>query len=74
MGGNGLWLHQGRFRVDIMENFCMEWSAQGCGGVPILEGFNWCVDVALGDRGSGDQGGAAGLMVGLGDLRSLFQP
>lgn len=35
---------------------------------PPLEGFNRCVDVALGDTGRG------GLMLGLHDLRGLFPP
>ena len=39
---------------------------------PPLEVFKSRVDVALRDVGSGRGGG--GLMVGLGDLRGLFQP
>ena len=37
-----------------------------------LEAFKNCVDVALRDEVSGHTGD--GLMVGLGDLRGLFQP
>jgi len=39
---------------------------------PSLEVFNSRVDLALGDMVSGR--GGDGLMVGLGDLRGLFQP
>jgi len=39
---------------------------------PCLEAFKKQVDVALRDVGSGHGGG--GLMVGLDDLRRLFQP
>ena len=39
---------------------------------PSLEVFKSCVDVALRDVVSGHGGG--GLVVGLGDLRGLFQP
>ena len=38
---------------------------------PSLEVFKKCVDVALKDVVSGHSGG--GLVVGLGDLRGLFQ-
>ena len=39
---------------------------------PSLEVFNSRVDLALGDMVSGH--GGDGLMVGVGDLRGLFQP
>ena len=43
MRGNGLQLHQGRFRLDSRKNLLKEWSrieqaAQGCGGVTIPGG------------------------------------
>jgi len=54
--GNGLKLHQGRFRLEIGENFCTErvvrpWPRlpRAVGESPSLEGFRNRVDVALGD-------------------------
>lgn len=55
------------------------WSSigTGCTGQwfksPSLEGFKRFVDVAFGDMFSGGLG-CAGLMVGLDELRNLFQP
>jgi len=54
--GNGLKLHQGRFRLDIGKNFFTEravrpWTRlpRAVGESPSLEGFKNRVDVALGD-------------------------
>jgi len=53
---NGLKLHQGRFRLDIKENFFTErvvkhWTRLPRAVVesPFLEGFKNHVDVAIGD-------------------------
>ena len=54
--GNGLRLHQGRFRLDIGKNFfpgrvVRPWPRlpRAVGESPSLEGFRNRVDVALGD-------------------------
>ena len=71
---DGLTLRQGRSRFDIREHFFPERvvihcsrSAWGAVGSPSLEVFQDHGDVALKDM-------VSGLMVGLGDLRGLFQP
>ena len=53
---DGLKLHQGRFRLDIWENFftdrvvrCWTRLPRAVGESPSLEGFKNHVDVALGD-------------------------
>ena len=56
--GNGLELHQGRFRMDIRENFFTQRVVKHRNRLPravvespSLEGFNRRVDVVLGDVG-----------------------
>lgn len=73
---NGLKLYQGRFRLDIGENFYteMDWHRlpRAVVNLPSLEGFKSHVDEALGDMDSGNLGSAG--LVGLNDLSGLFQP
>lgn len=52
---NGLKLHQGRFRLDMRDNFfperlgqVFEQAAEGCGGIAVLETFKNPVDVTGG--------------------------
>lgn len=70
---------QGRFRLDMRKNFFSQRAVRQCHRLPrevvqspSLELFQNRVDVAPRDAVSGHGGG--GLMVGLGDLRDLFQP
>jgi len=67
-------------RLDIWKRFFSKitvrhWNrlhGEVAGSPPSLEVFKNCLDVALRDVVSGHGGG--GLMVGLDDLRDLFQP
>jgi len=79
MSGNGLKLGQGRFKLDIRkkllsERVIMHWHRlpRQLVGSLSLEVFKNCGDVALKDLVSGH--GGNGLVVGLDDLRGLFQP
>ena len=78
MRGNGLKLHQGRFRLGIRRTFSekevRQWHRLPREVVQSLslEVFQNRVDVALRAMVSGQGGGR--LVAGLDDLRDLFQP
>jgi len=69
--GNGLRLHQGRFRLEgsVGLNF---WEPRQVVKSPFVKVFKKHIDVALRDMISGH--GGDGLMVVLDDLSGLFQP
>jgi len=71
MRANGLKLYQGKFRLHIRKNLLSERVVRYWNSLP-REVFKNRVDVALRDTLSGHYGD--GLIVELGDLRSLFQP
>lgn len=67
----------GIFRLDIRKNWLIDRVVSHGKRLPrevspSLEGFKGCLDVDLGIWFSGGLGGA-GLMVGLDDLRGIFQ-
>jgi len=77
MRGNGLKLCEGRFRLDIRKNLfperaVLQWHRLHREVVQFLEVLKNRVDVALRDVVSGHGGDE--LVVGLNDLRGLFQP
>lgn len=78
--GNILKLHEGRFRLAMMEIFLKESIVKPQNRLskemveyPGLKVFRGCVDVALQDMVS-DRTWQVRLMVGPGDLEELFQP
>ena len=76
--GNGLRLCQGTFRLDIRKNISerevLQWHRLSREGVesPFLKMFRKCIGMVLGVLVGGY--GEDGLLAGLDDLRSLFQP
>ena len=79
MTGNGLKLCQGRYRLDIRKHFFSKTVMvrrrrllKEVGESPSLEAFKNHGDVALRDMVSGHCGDR--LVVGLDDIRGLFQP
>ena len=74
MRRNGLKLCQGRFKLDIRKKIMKYWNRllRKMTESSSLEVFKKRADVALRHMGRGHVGG--GLLVGLDNLRSLFQP